>query len=180
MPDTEIEILVLGLSESGKSALLKRIKEYRGGKAEVADEIHDSVVFLPPTVGMEYEMLAGVKKGKASWRVREVGSSLRQVWHRFYEHANKVIYVLDMSNIVSLGSATVAFSRLLSEEMLSGKPILLLLNKMDCEYSLSKTEVLTRMRIDWYSSRGSGSRLTIMESSLLFGSIESIVNWMVA
>ena len=61
--------------------------------------------------------------------IREVGSPMLPMWPSYYAECRAVVYVMDAAQPMGLAAATVELYELLAHPALTGKPILLVINK---------------------------------------------------
>ena len=63
------------------------------------------------------------------------------VWRLYLDHCRAVVFVVDSSDGARLPEARAALKRLLSEEQLSGVPLMVLANKKDLDGTMTIREV---------------------------------------
>lgn len=99
--------ICLGPIGSGKTLLLKRLQ----GK-HVVDETSSTV----PSVGTNIISIS--LEGQKEIVIREVGGYMAPIWNKFYDGINKVIFVVDASNLCQIAAAGVLFYTILTEPLL--------------------------------------------------------------
>ncbi|VVC87003.1 unnamed protein product [Leptidea sinapis] len=112
MEDQEkITVLCVGPKGSGKTTLLKRLQEEDG-----IDYTYSPV----PTIGTNlYDIHYLNKNGKKQiLTIREVGGEMVQLWYSYLDGIEKVIFVVDTSNLCQISSAAVMLYTLLAEPKL--------------------------------------------------------------
>ncbi|XP_068427640.1 ADP-ribosylation factor-like protein 14 [Clinocottus analis] len=127
----EVQVLLLGLDNAGKSTLLYKLKL-------------NACVGTVPTIGFNVEMLEGKKNGKnIALTVWDVGGQgrMREHWPSFYQDAAAVVFVVDSSGRERLEEARRELEVTLKSELLRGRPLVLLANKQDVNGALTATEI---------------------------------------
>jgi hypothetical protein len=89
-----------------------------------------------PTNGVELETIT-YKKHK--YIIREIGGNFLPVWAKYYESSQMVIFMVDMSNYAQVPITCVEFLNLLCHKALYKKNFLLLLNKIDQPYAMTRS-----------------------------------------
>ncbi|CAG8609104.1 6632_t:CDS:10 [Ambispora leptoticha] len=130
----EFYILMLGLDKAGKTTLLERIKS-----------IFNGVVGLSPdkitqTVGLN---IGKIDLNRARLIFWDLGgqTELRSLWEKYYAECHGIVFVLDSTDKERIEECKQAFERIITNEMLEGIPILMLVNKQDLPNSLKVEEV---------------------------------------
>ncbi|KAK2570943.1 ADP-ribosylation factor-like protein 6 [Acropora cervicornis] len=122
----EINILCIGLDNSGKTTIINRLKPE---KAQAQD--------IVPTVGFTVEKFMSQSLNFTVFDMSGQGR-YRNLWEHYYKTAQAVIFVLDSSDRLRIVVA--------KEER--GLPVLFFANKMDCKDSLSAVECTKKMGLD--------------------------------
>ena len=116
-PKIEMRVVTLGLDDSGKTAILCKLKQNE---------------FVPtiPTIGFNVESLEFKNVKITLW---DVGGQhkLRPLWKHYYLNTQAVIFVLDASNRERLRESHSELVKLLSEKELKDASLLVLANKQD-------------------------------------------------
>lgn len=143
----EVQVLLLGLDNAGKSTLLYKLK-------------HNTRVSTVPTIGFNVEMIETKKNRKSiALTVWDVGGQgrMRQHWHDFYNNTAAVVFVVDSSDRARLNEAQRELENTLRSEHLRGRPLILLANKQDVGNALTVTELKDRFNLrktcsdrDWF------------------------------
>lgn len=98
--------LCLGPTGSGKTLFLKKLQNKH------VDETSNTV----PTVGTN--LVTVTLANNKSIVIREIGGSMAPIWNNYYQSVNKLIFVVDASNLCQIASAGVLFYTLLTEPLL--------------------------------------------------------------
>ncbi|XP_037537594.1 ADP-ribosylation factor-like protein 14 [Nematolebias whitei] len=143
----QVQVLLLGLDNAGKSTLLYKMK-------------HNVSVSTVPTIGFNVEMLDARKNRKpivvTLW---DVGGQrkMREHWQKYHQNAAAVVFVVDASDRARLGEARAELEKTLQSEQLRGCPLILLANKQDVSGALTITELKDRFKLrkmcsgrDWF------------------------------
>ncbi|XP_023945808.2 ADP-ribosylation factor-like protein 16 [Bicyclus anynana] len=138
-PEKHIPILCLGPKGSGKTTLLKKLQE-----AEGIDYTYSPV----PTIGTNiYDIQHLNKAGKKQvLSIREVGGVMAPLWSNYFEGVEKVIYVVDTSNLCQISATAVLLYTLLAEPKLKKAKFILVLSKMDAAYRQMRNEALLMLQ----------------------------------
>ncbi|KAL7648110.1 UNVERIFIED_CONTAM: hypothetical protein RMT77_000011 [Armadillidium vulgare] len=99
--------LCIGPEGSGKTLLLKQIISQ--------EKLVDTKTI--PTVGVNLYKICQPEKKPIY--IRELGGSMAPIWHSYYRGIQKIIYVVDASNLLQLGSATLSLLSLISHSFLA-------------------------------------------------------------
>lgn len=125
---SEVRLLLLGLDNAGKTAVLKRI----------ANE--SDITNVTPTPGYSIKT---VIHGSFKLNVWDLGGqkAIRGFWRNYYDDTDAIIYVIDSSDRRRIEETGVELQQILEEVKLAGVPILIYLNKTDLMFSLNAGEV---------------------------------------
>lgn len=136
--DKDARILLLGLDNSGKTTILKKL----------ADEDTTSVV---PTQGF---CVKSLKHGLLKFNVWDIGGqkSIRLYWRNYYDNTSTIIYVIDSADRRRMEETGLELQQLLDEEKLLHTPLLILANKQDLINALSIAEIQSGLNL--HSIRG--------------------------
>lgn len=105
-------IICLGPQGAGKTLLLKRLQN-----RETVDETSCTV----PTTGTNITTVRypNEKTGNMKeYTIRELGGAMAPIWSKYYSGVNKVIYVVDASNLCQIAAAGVLLYTILAEPLL--------------------------------------------------------------
>lgn len=135
----EINILCIGLDNSGKTTIINRLKPEKA-------QAHDIV----PTVGFTVEKFMSQSLNFTVFDMSGQGR-YRNLWEHYYKTAQAVIFVLDSSDRLRIVVAKEELDFLLKHPDIAsrrGLPVLFFANKMDCKDSLSAVECTKKMGLD--------------------------------
>ncbi|KIM67882.1 hypothetical protein SCLCIDRAFT_13954 [Scleroderma citrinum Foug A] len=125
--DQDVRILMLGLDSAGKTTILYRLQI-------------GEVVSTIPTIGFNVET---VQYKNIKFQVWDLGgqSSIRPYWRCYFPNTSGIIYVIDSSDHARLSTSRSELLTMLSEDELSGVPLLVFCNKQDVEGALKPEEI---------------------------------------
>ncbi|XP_075991057.1 ADP-ribosylation factor-like protein 16 [Anticarsia gemmatalis] len=160
-PEKKIPVLCLGPKGSGKTTLMKKLQN-----AEGIDDTFSPV----PTIGTNlYDIYYLNKHGKKQMlSIREIGGEMAPLWHNYLDGVEKVIYVVDTSNLCQISAAAVLLYTLLAEPRLKNAKFILVLSKMDAAYRQMRNEALLMLQFTRLSAE-LGNAPTLLEASPLTG-----------
>jgi len=136
----KVNILIVGLDNSGKTSIVERMKLRSGssskGNAEVA-----------PTVGFNVDEFVS---GPLAFTVFDMSGAgrYRSLWEQHYKEARAIIFVVDSTDKIRLCVAKDELDALLSSEDVHEKPILIFANKSDIPTSLSPVDVAQGLSLE--------------------------------
>jgi len=115
--DNEARILVLGLDNSGKTTILKKLSE-------------EDISHIMPTQGFNIKSLM---QDGFKLNVWDIGGqkSIRPYWRNYFDQTDALVYVIDSADAKRLEETTIELQQLLDEEKLEGIPVLVFANKQD-------------------------------------------------
>ncbi|MED6253740.1 hypothetical protein ATANTOWER_032504 [Ataeniobius toweri] len=133
----QVQVLLLGLDNAGKSTLLYKLK-------------HNVSVSTVPTIGFNVEMINARKNRKniavTMWDIGGQGK-MREHWHDYYQNAGAVVFVVDASDVVRMEEARSELEKTLRSDHLRDCPVILLANKQDVSGAMTVTEIKDRFNI---------------------------------
>ncbi|KAK9077192.1 hypothetical protein SSX86_005528 [Deinandra increscens subsp. villosa] len=135
----DIKILMLGLDDSGKTAILYKLK------------LGDFVATVP-TIGFNVEAL---EYKNIRFTVWDVGGqeSIRALWRYYYRSTQVLIFVVDSNNRQRIYQARNELHRLLNEDELSDATVLVFANKQDLPNAMNISEVADKLELHTISRR---------------------------
>lgn len=101
----KINVLIIGLDHAGKTTILERIKTKFGHLPGIP------VDKIPPTIGMN---LAKIFFNNTQVIIWDLGGQIkmRNMWERYYDDANAIVFVVDSADITRLEEAKLAYGEM--------------------------------------------------------------------
>ncbi|XP_076077603.1 small COPII coat GTPase SAR1-like isoform X2 [Mytilus galloprovincialis] len=133
------KLLIIGLDNAGKSTLLSKIKDGR-------------LVQYPPTNQPWSEELT---MGKVTCQAYDLGghaSARRKVWRTYFPAVDGIVFMVDGCDIERLPEAREEITGILTDEIVSDVPILILGNKIDRHGCYGKEQLIQELGINMYLS----------------------------
>ncbi|XP_054152949.1 ADP-ribosylation factor-like protein 2 [Oppia nitens] len=132
--EKEVRLLVLGLDNSGKTTILKKLN---------GEDVHT----ISPTLGFT---ISSFEHKNLKLNVWDVGGqkSLRAFWRNYFEATDGLIFVVDSSDTLRLNDAKEELKNLLQEERLLGATLLVLANKQDLSGALNCQTICELLEVD--------------------------------
>ncbi|CAK9813522.1 ADP-ribosylation factor-like protein 16 [Anthophora quadrimaculata] len=158
--------LCLGPIKSGKTFLMKRLQ---------GDEIDDAT----HTVSTNGINLFTIKNntGEFDIVIKEIGGSMAPIWKHYLNTIQKIIYVVDASNLCQISAAGVLLYSLLVDPRLRNTKIALTLNKMDLSYRQMRNEALLMLQYSRLQKEITQELTTFETSGMTGQGIEELRNW---
>lgn len=135
-----VQILVVGLDNSGKSTIIARLAQCGRRQREHQD--------IAPTVGYREETInfGGRGDGNLQFQVVDMSgqSRYRTLWEQYYESADALIFVVDSTDRLRICQVQDELTMMLGNDRIRGSacPVLFFANKTDVPSSLSPSECL--------------------------------------
>ncbi|GBP17351.1 ADP-ribosylation factor 1-like 1 [Eumeta japonica] len=138
--ENNIKVLCLGPKGSGKTTLLKKLQD-----VEEIDNTYSPV----PTMGtniftVRYQNKTGRKQ---TLLVREIGGDMASLWTNYLDGIEKVLFVVDTSNLCQISAAAVLLYTLLADPRLQDAKFIVVLSKMDAAYRQMRNEALLMLQM---------------------------------
>ncbi|AOW05873.1 ADP-ribosylation factor family-domain-containing protein [Yarrowia lipolytica] len=117
LKDKEIRVLMLGLDNSGKTTIVKKI-------------LNEDVNEVSPTLGFN---IRTVTRGQYKLNIWDIGGqkTLRPFWRNYFEKTDFMIWVVDASATDRLHDCRKELQAILNEDRLVGAGVLIWINKLD-------------------------------------------------
>jgi small GTP-binding protein len=128
-------ILILGLDNAGKTAVLYALK------------LEEPMEYTVPTVGFNVEE---IQLGHVNIKMWDIGgqSKIRELWPHYFEQANGIAFVVDSNDIDRLQLARNELHALIANKELVGKPFLILANKQDLPRAATKEQLIKHLGLE--------------------------------
>ncbi|VEU20276.1 DEKNAAC101083 [Brettanomyces naardenensis] len=123
----EYSVLILGLDNAGKTTLLEEVKSsYIPNYKKLPPNR------ILPTMGQN---VATIKVNKVYLKFWDVGGqdTLRELWDEYYETAHAIVFVIDSCDKDRLVECSNALTKIVTNDLVEGLPILMLANKQDLD-----------------------------------------------
>ncbi|XP_017279360.1 ADP-ribosylation factor-like protein 6 isoform X2 [Kryptolebias marmoratus] len=134
----EVNILCLGLDNSGKTTIINQLKPSNTQAQEIV-----------PTIGFNIEKF---KSSSLSFTVFDMSgqSRYRSLWEHYYKESHAIIFVIDSSDKLRMVVAKEELDTLLNHEDIQDRkmPVLFFANKMDLRDALSSVKVSQKLCLE--------------------------------
>ena len=121
-----VELLILGAEGSGKSLLIRKLKQLCTITEEIDEDQSESTI---PTIGVD---ISSIEVDGIDLTVREIGGSMASKWHSYIPDSSALLFVIDVSDLGMLASNLVLLYEVVAyENILKDKSFAILFNKMD-------------------------------------------------
>lgn len=132
----KVNILVVGLDNSGKTTIIERLKPKHRQTNEVA-----------PTVGFTVDEF---DKGTLTFTVFDMSGAgrYRTLWEQYYREAEAVIYVIDSADKLRLVVAKDELENMMRHPNLRKVPVLFLANKKDLPTAMPPVEIAQALGLE--------------------------------
>ncbi|GFN85745.1 ADP-ribosylation factor-like protein 13b [Plakobranchus ocellatus] len=134
-PNKSITLAIIGLDDAGKTTVCSVLS----GEQPDPD--------IAPTVGFR-----NIKFSQCNFDVTVFdvggGKNIRPIWKNYYGEVYAIIYVIDSSSPSRLSEARDVFRESLEHPQLSGKPVLVLANKVDKESHMTESDITHGLRLE--------------------------------
>lgn len=134
----EVNVLVVGLDNSGKTTIINHFKP-----------TDQKSVDIVPTIGFNVEKFRVKNVGFTAFDMSGQGR-YRNLWEHYYKDTHGIIYVVDSSDQLRLVVAKDELEMLLQHPDIRGRhiPILFYANKMDMRVALSSVKVTLALGLE--------------------------------
>ncbi|KAG2451645.1 hypothetical protein HYH02_003425 [Chlamydomonas schloesseri] len=136
MSGKKVNVLVVGLDNSGKTTIIERLKPRPKQAAEVA-----------PTVGFSVDE---VEKGPLTFTVFDMSGAgrYRTLWEQYYREADAVVFVVDSADKLRMVVARDEMDHMLKHPNMRKVPILYFANKKDLPVAMPPVEIAQVLGLD--------------------------------
>jgi small GTP-binding protein len=126
----QVQITICGLDQAGKTTLVNYL-------------IHGEFTPTTPTLGMNQEK---IRIPQLEMNIFDLGGQqdYRTFWGDINEKSDAVIFVVDSNDYNRFDEAKDAFFKIVTTQIYSGIPVLLLLNKKDLPNTIDKLEFIRK------------------------------------
>ncbi|KAB0790523.1 hypothetical protein PPYR_00845 [Photinus pyralis] len=134
----EVNVLVIGLNNSGKSTIINHFKDEEDKQSEIV-----------PTVGFNVEKFQNQSLSFTAFDMSGHGR-YRDLWEHYYKDCHGIVFVIDSSDKLRLVVVKDELDLLLQHPDICNRkiPILFFANKMDCKESLSSVKIAAGLGLD--------------------------------
>ncbi|KAM4818576.1 ADP-ribosylation factor-like protein 13A [Thomomys bottae] len=123
-----VTVIVVGLNNSGKSALVEAFQRLLPSKTQNGIKPSLTTLLLDEYEVSIYDLIGDLRG--------------RDKWPNYYAQAHGFIFVLDSTDLRRMQEAKMVLTRLMFDKRVAGKPILLLANKQDKKDALSPCDII--------------------------------------
>uniref|UniRef100_A0A061S743 ADP-ribosylation factor-like protein 3 n=1 Tax=Tetraselmis sp. GSL018 TaxID=582737 RepID=A0A061S743_9CHLO len=129
----EARILVLGLDNSGKTTMLKKLSQ-------------EDVNEITPTQGFNIKSLLHEGFKLNVW---DIGGqqAIRPYWRNYYDQTDALVYVIDSADRKRVDEGGKALDELLAEDQLAGVPLLVFANKQDLVHAAQADDISVNLNL---------------------------------
>eukprot|EP00906_Rhabdomonas_costata_P033349 RCo046994 len=129
--DREARMLFLGLDNSGKTTILRKLSE-------------EDISSTAPTQGFNVKSICHEGFRLNAW---DIGGqkAVRAYWQHYLDGTDILVYVVDSADLKRLEETGVELGSLMREEKLARVPVLVLANKQDLANAISSDEIAVAM-----------------------------------
>ncbi|XP_042282440.1 ADP-ribosylation factor-like protein 6 isoform X1 [Thunnus albacares] len=151
----EVNVLCLGLDNSGKTTIINQLKptnnsNHLGPLSQEWKHVSQTQAQeIVPTIGFNIEKF---KSSSLSFTVFDMSgqSRYRNLWEHYYKESHAIIFVIDSGDKLRMVVAKEELDTLLKHEDISSKkiPVLFFANKMDLQDAMSTVKVSQMLSLE--------------------------------
>uniref|UniRef100_A0A3P8Y8H2 ADP-ribosylation factor-like protein 3 n=1 Tax=Esox lucius TaxID=8010 RepID=A0A3P8Y8H2_ESOLU len=132
-PEQEVQLLLLGLDNAGKTTLLKQLAS-------------EDVRHITPTQGFNIKSMQSQGFKLNVW---DIGGQrkIRPYWRNYFENTDVLIYVIDCSDRKRFEETGQELAELMEDEKLSMVPLLIFANKQDVMTAAPASELAEGLKL---------------------------------
>lgn len=137
--DHEARLLVLGLDNSGKTTILKRLSD-------------EEISQIMPTQGFNVKSIVQNDLTLNMW---DIGGqkSIRPYWRNYFDNVSALIYVIDSADEVRMEETGVELDQLLCDDKMEDVPVLIFANKQDLLNAKTPEAISQGLNLDCINDR---------------------------
>ncbi|XP_055381318.1 ADP-ribosylation factor-like protein 16 [Condylostylus longicornis] len=117
------------------------------------------------------------KKEKYS-TILEIGGCMAPLWRKYFNNVNKIIYVVDTSNLCQISCAGVLLYSIMADPRLQKTKFLLVLTKMDLAYRQMRNEALLMLQMAKLKKQLKQNLVIVEASPITRDGFEDIYKWL--
>ncbi|KAK2191023.1 hypothetical protein NP493_62g02001 [Ridgeia piscesae] len=166
----EYFVLILGLDNAGKTTYLEQTKTKFNKKHKGMN-----LTKVTSTVGLN---IGKIDLGHIRLNFWDLGGQeeLQLLWDKYYAESHALIFVVDSSDRERIDESKEAFNKMITNETLTGVPLLLLANKQDLDGCMSVSDVKGVFR-DTAHKLGRRDHTVMGVSALMGNGMHETINW---
>lgn len=138
----KVNILLVGLDNSGKTTILEKLKPKNQQSSDVA-----------PTVGFSVEEFSQEGLRFTVFDMSGAGR-YRSLWEQYYQEAEATVFVVDSADKLRMAVVKDELDAMLNNKDLGSVPLLIFANKQDMCTALSPVEIAEALNLDAIKDRG--------------------------
>ncbi|XP_077000962.1 ADP-ribosylation factor-like protein 13A [Tamandua tetradactyla] len=129
-----VTLIIIGLDNSGKTVLVEAFQRLLPSRMDNCMKSKLTTLLLDEYEVSIYDLNGDLKS--------------REIWPNYYAQAHGLIFVLDSSDVGRMQEVKSILTCLLSDQRVSGKPILLLANKQDKKDALLPCDIIEYLLLE--------------------------------
>ena len=154
---TEVNILVLGLDNAGKTTFLEQTKLLHKGGGD-GNAVHVPLDSILPTVGLN---LGRVQTMGCDVTIWDLGGqqALRSIWDKYFADAHCIVFMVDSTDTDRFAEAASTMRKVLEHAGARGVPALVLANKQDMPMASALAPMEALFEMDRVREQGRAAHL---------------------